>query len=82
MKSLRRYWETHNGGTSPLLQIHGYLRLKKRPLQPSEIAELAQQVALPEATVRGAISYYADLQDSNGAMRVCQGTSCMLAGAG
>ena len=82
MKSLRRYWETHNGETSPLLQIHGYLRLKKRPLQQSEIAELAQQVALPEATVRGAISYYADLQDSNGAMRVCQGTSCMLAGAG
>ena len=81
MKSLRRYWETHKGETSPLLQIHDYLRFKKRPLEQSELAELAQQVALPEATVRGAISYYADLQDSNGTMRVCQGTSCMLAGA-
>jgi NADH:ubiquinone oxidoreductase subunit F (NADH-binding)/NADH:ubiquinone oxidoreductase subunit E len=82
MKTLRRYWETHNGATSPLLQIHDYLRSKETALEASDIKALAQQVKLPEATVRGAISYYADLQDNKGAMRVCQGTSCMLAGAG
>ena len=82
MKTLRRYWETHNGETSPLLQIHDYLRFKETVLEASDIKALAQQVKLPEATVRGAISYYADLQDNKGAMRVCQGTSCMLAGAG
>jgi NADH:ubiquinone oxidoreductase subunit F (NADH-binding)/NADH:ubiquinone oxidoreductase subunit E len=82
MKTLRRYWETHNGDTSPLLQIHDYLRSKETALEVSDIKALAQQVKLPEATVRGAISYYADLQDNKGAMRVCQGTSCMLAGAG
>ncbi len=82
MKTLRRYWETHNGETSPLLQIHDYLRSKKTALETSDIKALAEQLKLPEATVRGVISYYADLQDNRGSMRVCQGTSCMLAGAG
>lgn len=82
MKTLRRYWETHKGETSPLLQIRDYLRSRKTPLETSDIKALAEQVKLPEATVRGALSYYADLQDNQGSMRVCQGTSCMLAGAG
>ena len=82
MKTLRRYWETHKGEVSPLLQIHDYLRDQKTGLETSDIKALAEQLKLPEATVRGTISYYADLQDNQGSMRVCQGTSCMLAGAG
>ena len=81
MKILRRYWETHNGKASPLLQIHDYLSSKKTALETLDIKALAEQLKLPEATVRGALSYYADLQDNKGSMRVCQGTSCMLAGA-
>ncbi len=81
MKTLRRYWETHNGETSPLLQIRDYLRSKESPLETSDVKVLAQQVKLPEATVRGAVSYYADLHDSKDSIRVCQGTSCILAGA-
>ena len=82
MKTLRRYWETHNGDNSPLLQIRDYLRSQKTALEASDIKALAEQVKLPEATVRGALSYYADLQDNKRLMRVCQGTSCILAGAG
>ena len=82
MKTLRRYWETHNGETSPLLQIRDYLRSQQTSLETSDIKALAEQVKLPEATIRGVISYYADLQDNKGLLRVCQGTSCMLAGAG
>ena len=78
----RRYWETYNGETSPLLQIHDYLRSQKTALETSDIKALAEQVKLPEATVRGVISYYADLQDHQVSTRVCQGTSCMLAGSG
>ena len=81
MKTLRRYWETHNGETSPLLQIRDYLRSKESPVETSDVKVLAQQVKLPEATVRGAVSYYADLHDSKDSIRVCQGTSCILAGA-
>ncbi len=81
MKTLRRYWETHNGDTSPLLQIRDYLRSKESPVETSDVKVLAQQVKLPEATVRGAVSYYADLHDSKDSIRVCQGTSCILAGA-
>ena len=81
MKSLRRYWETHHGEVSPLLRIRDRLQSKSHPLEASEIRELAGQVALPEATVKSVISYYSDLHEDREAIRVCQGTSCMLAGA-
>ncbi len=38
--------------------------------------------ALPATTLRGAHSFYADAHTPTGAVRVCQGTSCVLAGAG
>ena len=82
MKSLRRYWETHNGETSPLLSIYDYLRSRDSLPDMSDLKKLAREVSLPEATVRGAISYYSDLPSDRGTIKICQGTSCMLAGAG
>jgi NADH:ubiquinone oxidoreductase subunit F (NADH-binding) len=48
---------------------------------PVQIKQLSREIALPEATVRGALSYYSDLHLQSGAARVCIGTSCVLAGA-
>jgi NADH:ubiquinone oxidoreductase subunit F (NADH-binding)/NADH:ubiquinone oxidoreductase subunit E len=81
MKTLRRYWETHNGKASPLLRIHDRLRTKGTSLDASELKTLAEEVGLPQATLRSVISYYADLHDEKADIRICQGTSCMLAGA-
>ena len=36
---------------------------------------------VPEATLRGVLSFYTDFQSKSSKMRVCQGTSCKLAGA-
>lgn len=81
MKYLDRYWQTHQGKTSPLLQIYDDLQNQVSPLRSSEIKVLSEQVKLPEAAVRGIISYYKDLGRNRTSLRVCQGTSCMLAGA-
>ncbi|NMF58382.1 NADH-ubiquinone oxidoreductase-F iron-sulfur binding region domain-containing protein [Pseudanabaena yagii] len=85
MKTMRRYWETHNGEVSPLLYIHDYLRSQDHPssqfLEASDYKFLAEKVGLPEVAVRGIISYYADLHQPHRELRVCQGTSCILAGA-
>jgi NADH:ubiquinone oxidoreductase subunit E len=81
MKTLRRYWENHNGEASPLLRIHHRLRSKSAPWEAAEVKNLAEEVGLPEATVRSVISYYADLHGQQAQIRICQGTSCLLAGA-
>ncbi|MGB7711633.1 MAG: hypothetical protein WBL95_19200 [Microcoleus sp.] len=58
MKTLRRYWETHNGKASPLLHIRDDLRSKSIPLDASDVKNLAEEVGLSEATVRSVISDY------------------------
>lgn len=45
------------------------------------IESVARTLQLPIASVRGAASSYSDLSADPGAIRVCRGTSCMLAGA-
>lgn len=47
---------------------------------PSAVRSLAQAVHLPIAAVRGAVSSYDDANLRPGAIRVCAGTSCLLAG--
>ena len=81
MKTLRRYWETHNGKSSPLLHIHDYLCSKDGSLENADVKNLAREVGLTEATVRSIISYYADLHGPTADIRICRGTSCLLAGA-
>lgn len=46
------------------------------------IRRLAERLRMPTAAVRSSISYYVDLAEPNGAVRLCHGTSCQLAGAG
>ena len=80
MHSLRRFFETHHGGNSPLVVIQQFVSAHGIP-DPIQVKQLSQEVALPEAAVRGAISYYSDLHEDAEAARVCIGTSCVLAGA-
>ena len=77
----RRYWETHHGISSPLLQVHEAIRLKHNSLNAEEIRELSRQVGIPESIVVSIISYYADLHGPRQTWRICRGTSCNLAGA-
>ena len=77
----RRYWETHHGSSSPLLQVHEAIRQTGGSLNNEEIKELSRQVGMPESTVVSIISYYADLHGPRRSWRICRGTSCNLAGA-
>lgn len=49
-------------------------------LGPDAVQDLARTVHLPVAAVRGAVSSYDDSKINPKAVRVCAGTSCMLAG--
>jgi NADH:ubiquinone oxidoreductase subunit F (NADH-binding) len=80
MKAQRRYWETHRGIGVPLNRIQAALSSQPEP-SPEAIKKLARETGLPEASVRGAISFYTDLHSRKDAVRVCQGTSCRLSGA-
>jgi len=80
MKAQRRFWETHGGVELPLARIQTTVQAESDP-SPEAIAQLARETGLPPAAVRGAISFYTDLHERKDAVRVCQGTSCRLAGA-
>jgi NADH:ubiquinone oxidoreductase subunit F (NADH-binding)/NADH:ubiquinone oxidoreductase subunit E len=80
MNCTRRFYETHHGDSSPLLVIRHFVESHGLP-DPAQVSQISREVALPEAAVRGAISYYSDLHEDPDATRVCLGTSCVLAGA-
>ncbi len=80
MRRERRFFETHQGSNSPLVVIQQFVRAHGIP-DSVQIKQLSRDVALPEAAVRGALSFYSDLHREPGAARVCIGTSCVLAGA-
>lgn len=80
MKPQRRYWETHRGVDVPLTHIQSALDLQPE-LSPEAVRKLAQETGFPEASVRGAISFYTDLHSRKDAVRICQGTSCRVSGA-
>lgn len=50
-------------------------------LDEAATLKLAERLGLPPAAIRAAVSYYADLRAEPSAIRVCRGTSCMLAGS-
>jgi NADH:ubiquinone oxidoreductase subunit F (NADH-binding)/NADH:ubiquinone oxidoreductase subunit E len=79
MQNVRRFFETHHGSKSPLVVIEQFVRAHGHP-DPAQVKQLSQQVALPDAAVRGVLSYYSDLHQDSEAARVCIGTSCVLAG--
>ncbi|CAG0984995.1 bidirectional [NiFe] hydrogenase diaphorase subunit [Phycisphaerales bacterium] len=49
---------------------------------PADASALARCVSLPVATVRGAMSSFSEVGRDPASVRVCAGTSCMLAGGG
>ena len=80
MDGTRRVLEAHRGSNSPLVAIQQFVRVHGLP-DPIQVKRLSQELALPEAAVRGALSYYSDLHESSEAARICIGTSCVLAGS-
>jgi len=77
---LHRYRETHRGTDSPLSRLRDVVKAFGQP-DTDDVKRLARELALPEATVRGVLSFYDDLHDGEAAAIVCKGTSCQLAGA-
>jgi len=78
--TLRHYARTHRAPAFPLVALRDHVRAHGPP-DAAGIVALAGDLGLPPATVRAALSYYADLHARPGAARVCHGTSCELAGA-
>lgn len=76
---LREYRKTHHGGAFPLLDLQREIR-ERGELDAHAIDELGRKYALPAATVRAAITFYDNLGDDPSSVRLCRGTSCMLAG--
>jgi NADH:ubiquinone oxidoreductase subunit F (NADH-binding)/NADH:ubiquinone oxidoreductase subunit E len=68
------------GPVSPVLPVLSeHIRREGRP-DAAAVKRLAEQLGVPSARVRGVISFFADLHAQPGAVRVCHGTSCLLAG--
>jgi len=80
MNHIRRFHEAQQGSSSPLLRIQRFLKTHGLP-DPAQVSQIGREVALPEAGVRGAMSFYSDLQQDPNTIRICLGTSCVLAGA-
>jgi NADH:ubiquinone oxidoreductase subunit F (NADH-binding)/NADH:ubiquinone oxidoreductase subunit E len=80
MRVKRRYRETHGSRRLSLVQLQESINAEAVP-QPSEIRQIAKELQVPEATLRGVLSFYIDFQSESNRMRICQGTSCKLAGA-
>ncbi len=55
--------------------------LRSASLEGHNVVHMARDLKLPVASVRGAVSWYTDLHTDPKAIRVCHGTSCVLAGA-
>ncbi len=75
-----RYWKTHGAVASPTETIAARFSSE---LDDGSLSDLADEVGLPVATVRGTGSFYADLQRDDSAgpvVYVCDGTSCRLSG--
>jgi NADH:ubiquinone oxidoreductase subunit F (NADH-binding)/NADH:ubiquinone oxidoreductase subunit E len=80
MYRARQVLKTHRASNSPLVVIQQFVRVHGLP-GPVQVKQLSQEMALPEATVRGVLSYYSDLHQRSAVPRICIGTSCVLAGA-
>lgn len=77
----RRFWETHGGELSPLLGLRQWIREHGAPSEENLI-NLARDLSIPVATLRGVASFYESLADNDPTIRVCNGTACHLAGGG
>lgn len=64
----------------PLLELRR--RGAAAELAPAAVRELAAALPMPAAALRGVLSHYGDFRGGPGELRVCRGTSCLLAGSG
>ncbi|MDX1661208.1 MAG: NADH-ubiquinone oxidoreductase-F iron-sulfur binding region domain-containing protein [Gemmatimonadota bacterium] len=72
---------TSPGLRSPILPAHEWIERHGLP-DAERIEILAADAGIPAASLRGAISFFSDLPESSGVVRVCGGTSCALAAGG
>lgn len=79
-EKLRQYRDRRGSATRILPALLERLR-SDGALDETAVNRLSGRLGLPPAAIRAAVSYYADLHGDPGAIRVCRGTSCMLAGA-
>ena len=80
MRSQQRYREIHGGDSRSPLHLRESTAVEALH-QPGEIRRIAHDAQVPEAALRGVFSFYADFQSPTSDLRVCQGTSCKLAGS-
>ncbi len=83
--SVRAYRATHDHehALTPALEaLHhfGQSRREEAVRDPAALRELADDVHLPVAAVRGALSSYSEVGHDPNAIRYCAGTSCALCG--
>jgi NADH:ubiquinone oxidoreductase subunit E len=83
--SVRAYRATHDHehALTPALEaLHhfGQSRRDEAVRDPAALRELAADVHLPVAAVRGALSSYSEVGHDPSAIRYCAGTSCSLCG--
>ena len=81
--SLRGFHQSQRGDLNnrPLLQeISGLVEVAEGVDSSEELRQAARAVHLPVAALRGALSSYSEISADPTALRVCAGTSCLLAG--
>ncbi|MCC6670642.1 MAG: protein disulfide oxidoreductase [Planctomycetes bacterium] len=76
---VRGHLETHGAERFPLRTLRDHLRHEGMP-RPGEVAALAERHGMTPAMLRGLLSYFTELQHPHPGLRVCRGTSCLLAG--
>ena len=74
-----RFWESHGGKISPFHGIRDYVNEHGLP-GVEAVERLAHELKIPAATVRGVATFYSDYAE-DGAYKLCDGTSCRLAGS-
>jgi NADH:ubiquinone oxidoreductase subunit F (NADH-binding) len=72
--------DPEDDGVEPsIMRIREFVRAHGPPMDEPAV-RLAEELGMPAATLRGVAGFYADLADDPG-VRVCLGTSCLLAGS-
>lgn len=79
--ALRNLLAAQGAPTFPLREVRDHV-VRHGPPDEAALRDLAERVHMPPAALRAAVSFYADLHAPAARLRVCEGTSCFLAGAG
>jgi NADH:ubiquinone oxidoreductase subunit F (NADH-binding) len=80
-EALRNLFSSRGAPPSPLREVREHVA-RHGPPDAASLRDLAARVRMPVTSLRAAVSYFADLHAEPAELRVCEGTSCALAGAG